>query len=100
VSYTDLIKAFSEAGCVGSAVVTDSPLVLFTKMRTQLSSLGYSVEHAYKQYDSDNHGQVLKNEFKLVSEMIGLAFEEFELDKIFDCIADTQVTNRLEDDVL
>jgi hypothetical protein len=97
VSYTDMIKAFTEAGCVEIAQVIDKPEVLARKMRSQLRSLNYSVEHAYKQYDSDGHGQVIKNDFKMVSEMIGLEFEEFEMDKIFDYIADAQNDPRLEE---
>jgi hypothetical protein len=100
VSYTDLIKAFTEAGCVEIAQVIDKPEVLVKKMRSQLTSLNYSVELAYKQYDSDGHGQVIKNDFKMVSEMIGLEFEEFELDKIFDFIADTHVKLRHDEEDL
>ena len=86
VSYTDMIKAFVKAGCIQIKHSIDRSSTLMTKMRQQMKRLGLSAEKAYKSYDPEDHRFVFRNEFMVVSEMLGLEFSEEELNKIFDQI--------------
>lgn len=83
ICFNNMIKAFVQAGCIVLEKSTDKQDTLMSKYRQVLKKMTLTPEKAYKIYDEDDLRSVLKNQFVVISQALGMDFSEEELIKIF-----------------
>ena len=83
ICFNNMIKAFVQAGCIVLEKSTDKQDTLMSKYRQVLKKMTLTPEKAYKIYDEDDLRSVLKNQFVVISQALGMDFGEEELIKIF-----------------